>query len=174
VRETLLRLTLEGVIAADAGYGFEVKPLDRVDIEQSYPILWTLEGLALRLSPVPTAEHLKTLAVLNARMRKTTDPAELIAVDHKWHALLTSGCPNGRLLDMIASQKKGLRRYEFAYMRAAGDTDESTRYHVAIITALRSRSVRQAIRALEESWRMGMMRLLVWLETTSADRAGSE
>ena len=60
VREALLRLAREGVLDADAGRGFRVRPLDRAELRDVGAILAELEPLALRLAGVP-ADRLERL-----------------------------------------------------------------------------------------------------------------
>ena len=38
---------------------------------------------------------------------------EIIERDEQWHDLLTSACPNGRLLSLLASIKNAVHLYEF-------------------------------------------------------------
>src|SRR4028119_956924 len=58
VREALLRLEREGFLEVDVGRGFFVKPLSAGEVREVYPILWTLEVLALRTTLPPSRARL--------------------------------------------------------------------------------------------------------------------
>src|SRR6516164_2816173 len=47
VREALLRLEGEGLVESDPNRGFFVAPLSRKEVLEIYPIVWSLECLAL-------------------------------------------------------------------------------------------------------------------------------
>lgn len=165
VREALLRLEKEGFLEAETGRGFFVKPLSAAEVRDVYPILWTMEALALRGSPPPSARTLAELERINEEMRGSGDDAEQrVELDMRWHRTLLEGCENRTLLEMIASLKKVIRRYEYAYMQNAGHIPVSTRTHEAVAAALAGGRMDEALGLLEENWRFGMDAVLEWLE----------
>lgn len=163
VREALLRLEREGWVEADLGRGFFVKPLSADEVREVYPVLWTLEALALRLSPAADGERLRELAALNAAFEAETEPARRIDLDMRWHSALAGGCGNPALLGMIGGLKAVIRRYEHAYMGQAALVPVSARTHEEIAGALAAGDREGAVRLLEENWRFGMEALLRWL-----------
>lgn len=48
LREALLHLEQQGFVRSDLARGFSVEPLSQQEVREIYPIIWTLEGLALR------------------------------------------------------------------------------------------------------------------------------
>jgi len=107
VRETLLRLVQEGFLDNRVGHGFTVRPLVLRELEEIYPILWTLESLGLALSGPPSEPVIDAMAVLNSEMvQPGEDPARLIQLDNEFHTMLLSGCKNGRLVTIVSSMKK--------------------------------------------------------------------
>src|SRR5919205_3642116 len=50
IRETLMKLEHEGFVSIDPGKGAVVAKLSKVDLEEIYPIVAVLEGLAARLA----------------------------------------------------------------------------------------------------------------------------
>ncbi len=172
VREALLRLAVQGIVNAEAGRGFTIKPLVESDITEGYPILWTLECLALRERRTYRERELARLDQLNDRMRQVVDkPARLIAADDAWHDALLAACPNRQLLGLIHSIKHRLRRYEFTYMRDAGRVIASTDQHAEIIRALRASDTELALIGLERNWSDCMRALLKWITTATAEPA---
>jgi DNA-binding GntR family transcriptional regulator len=165
VREALLRLEREGFLEVDVGRGFFVKPLSPTEMREMYPILWTLEVLALRTLPPLSRATLAELDRINAEMAHVgDDPERRIELDVAWHRALLEGCGNQRLLEMIASVKAVVRRYEYAYMQNAGFIPVSTRTHDEIARAMERGDVEAAAPLLESNWRFGMEEMLEWLE----------
>jgi DNA-binding GntR family transcriptional regulator len=165
VREALLRMEREGFLEVDVGRGFFVKPLSAREVGEVYPILWALEVLALRAAPRPGRSTLAELQRINAELAQAgDDPEQRIDLDVAWHRTLLEGCANQRLLEMIASLKAVIRRYEYAYMQNAGLIPVSTRTHDDIARAMEQGDVDAAVPLLESNWRFTMEELLPWLE----------
>lgn len=165
VREALLRMEREGFLEVDVGRGFFVKALSAGEVAEVYPILWTLEVLALRTSPPPGRATVAELDRVNAELAQAgDDPERRIDLDVAWHRTLLEGCPNARLLEMIAGLKSVIRRYEYAWMQNAGRVPVSTRTHDDIARALQRGDVEAAVPLLESNWRITMEELLPWLE----------
>src|SRR3954467_3703018 len=68
VREALIRLAREGVLEADMGRGFSVRPLDATEMRETGAVLSALEGLALELSPEIPAERLARLSEIDREL----------------------------------------------------------------------------------------------------------
>jgi DNA-binding GntR family transcriptional regulator len=164
VREALLRLAREGVLAADMGRGFRVQPLDRVEMEETGAILAALEGLALTLSGDISMEQLAQLSELDRELSALRgDPNRCIDLDQQWHRTLIEGCPNARLLSMISSLWQVPRRYMRAFLRDAGRVSLSTQHHSRIIEALRRNDRETALRRFSHHWQRGIEELSAWI-----------
>ena len=167
LREALLGLESERFLNSTVGRGFTVAPLTEKDVEEIYPVLWTLEGLALRSAPIPPAPLMKRLANLNAGLEAPTkSPERALTLDREWHALLLSGCRNRHLLDTIRLMKDLAERYELAYMRHSGLVLSSAKQHRAILAALRKKDVEDALVHLMDNWRMSQRFLIPWIRET--------
>ena len=165
VREALLRLAGEGFLEVAPGRGFFVKALSADEVREVYPIVWTLEVLALRSSGPPSARTLAELHRINAELAQAADdPERRIELDVAWHRTLLEGCANQQLLALIASLKAVIRRYEYAYMQNAGLVPVSTRAHDEIARAVACGDVDAAAPLLESNWRFTLAELLPWLE----------
>ena len=167
VREALFHLEQEGFIQADMDRGFLVKPLTAREVREVYPILWTLEGLALRSVGQAAIHHLMELQQINEAILASRDQSEQrLALDTSWHRVLLEPCPNRRLLHMIETLKQVVYRYEWVYMRDVALVEASVQQHEAIMTALQEQTLEQAGEQLEAHWRFGMdmlLRQLDWL-----------
>lgn len=163
IREALLRLEREGFLRTDMGRGFFVKPLSLREVRETYPILWTLEVLALRSAGVPGAGTLAELGKLNAALEAESDPERRIELDGAWHRMLLEPCGNASLLALVESLKQVIRRYEYAYMQNAGHVPLSTRTHEQIAERLAGGDVEGAVPLLEGNWRSTRDTLVEWL-----------
>jgi DNA-binding GntR family transcriptional regulator len=169
LREAMLGLTQEGFLTATPGRGFSVRALRRSDAEEIYPILWTLEGAALRASwPLPPS-RLRQLDQANRRLEAArADASVALARDREWHALLLAGCPNRMLLSMIENLKDHAARYEEAFMRNSGQVITSVTQHREIQAAIRRGDLERALGLLEKNWRVSLDFLGPWLEATTS------
>jgi DNA-binding GntR family transcriptional regulator len=163
VREALLRLAREGVLDSTMGRGFRVCPLDVSELREAGAILGALESLALRLSAEPPADRLDRLAELDRRLERTRgDAAACLDIEDEWHRILLEGCPNRRLLELIASLRQVPRRYLAAYMRDAGRLSLSTLAHTKVAQALHHGGCNSAAAVFEQQWRRGLAELEAW------------
>lgn len=165
LREALFRLEQAGFLHADLARGFTVIPLTAREVREIYPIIWSLECLALttigRTERVPLAD----LEQINEELaRGQDDPAARLALDSRWHEALVQQCPNRRLLQMIASLKQVAYRYEWAYMYETALAAASVEQHRTIIEVLSRGDLAQAIKLVEDNWRFGMDALLQHLD----------
>ena len=165
VREALLRLAREGVLDADMGRGFSVRPLDAKEMRESGAILSSLEQLALELSDTPDPEKLTRLAAIDREASNTRgDVDRCIELDEEWHSTLIEGCPNARLRTMISTLWQVPRRYMRGYLRDAGRVSLSTQHHARIVEALRREDRHAAIQHLNHHWLRGIEELGAWIE----------
>jgi DNA-binding GntR family transcriptional regulator len=170
LREAMLGLIQEGFVTATPGRGFSVRALTRADAEAIYPILWTLEGLALRSAwPIPPA-RLRQVEEANRRLEAAArvDAGLALARDREWHALLLADCPNRMLLDMIENLKDRAARYEDAYMRNSGQVITSVAQHREIRAAIRRGDLERTVALLEKNWRVSLDFLGPWLQAAEA------
>jgi DNA-binding GntR family transcriptional regulator len=164
VREALLRLVREGVLAADMGRGFSVRPLDATEMQETGVILARLEGLALELSGDISAERLAELSEIDRVLAAVRgNPERCIDLDEQWHRTLLQACPNERLLSMIQSLWQVPRRYMRAYLRHAGHLSLSTQHHARIIEALRRSDRETAAARFSHHWQRGIEELSAWI-----------
>jgi DNA-binding GntR family transcriptional regulator len=156
VREALFRLHQEGFVLTHPRRGFSVKPLDEREARDLFPILATLEGLALSLSAPVAALDVAELRRANkalAPLRRR--PLEAIAADTAFHELLLRRCPNRSLLEMIDQVRRRLLRYEYEYMADESLIEVSMAQHAAIIDCIEAGDFAGAVRALEVNYDSG-------------------
>jgi DNA-binding GntR family transcriptional regulator len=165
VREALLRLAREGVLVADMGRGFSVRPLDASEMRETGTILSLLERLALQVSGEIPAERLARLSEIDRELAGLRgDVDRCIALDEEWHRTLLQGCPNTRLQTMISTLWQVPRRYMRAFLRDAGRVTLSTQHHARIIEALRRNDRATAEDRFNHHWQRGIEELGAWIE----------
>jgi DNA-binding GntR family transcriptional regulator len=164
LREALFNLESEGFVRSDLARGFSVAPLSVREVRESYPILQSLEALALRSIGQLAGATAPELRKINEKLATVAgDSAAGQLVDHEWHDALLAACPNRRLLDLIARLKETVSRYERLYMRDVSLARASVAQHLRVIDALEANDLDRAVRELEENWRFALETLLVRL-----------
>lgn len=163
LREALFQLACEGFVRSEPERGFRVEPLDAREVREVYPMIWTLEALALRTAGPLASSALEALERHNAELELAPDAAHAIELDARWHEALVAPCPNRRLLAALRGLRRTVRRYENVYMSDALLLDRSVEQHRAVANAVRARDVASAIATLEANWRDGMFVLLAKL-----------
>jgi DNA-binding GntR family transcriptional regulator len=164
VREALLRLSRDGVLEADMGRGFRLRPLARDEIREVGAILGALEALAFELSPDFPEERLRQLAEIDRKLEQTRgDVAACLDLEDEWHLALLAGCPNRRLLELVGRLRQVPRRYLSAYMRAAGRLTLSTAPHGKVLQVLRQGDRAEGLKVFQHQWRRGIAELEAWI-----------
>lgn len=164
IREALLGLESEGFVQSRPARGFAPVPLSARDVTEVYPMVATLEILAVRSTPPERLRaHLPELERLADRMAAAPDARRAQALDDRWHARLVKECGNQRLLRTLSSLKRVVRRYELAWMADNAHVETSTEQHHAIVGALGDDDVDRAAELLDLNWRYTMAEMLAWL-----------
>jgi DNA-binding GntR family transcriptional regulator len=164
VREALVRLAEDGFLVADAGRGFRVRQMDAREVRELYPIVGTLECMALEASVPLLPDTFDKLDALNSEIASCTDdPIRRIHLDEEWHRELFKRCDNNRLLSLIGRLKQRLRVYEYDYWRNTGLAETSTSEHSEISRALIANDVESASVLLRRQFDRSLERITQWL-----------
>lgn len=155
VRETLLGLERDGFVRAVPGRGFVVQPLSADEARQLYPIVWTLEKLALSEVKQAPADLVAELRDINAVLAEAATPQERTRRDSEWHRRLVSIGGNRRLMSLLEGVKTSIARYEHTFLDTADRRDHSVEEHEEI-TRLLERDPALAAGAIEAHWRDGL------------------
>ncbi|MDX1394025.1 MAG: GntR family transcriptional regulator [Gemmatimonadota bacterium] len=164
LRESLVQLEIDRFVDSSPGRGYSVAAMTVLEVEEVYPLIWTLEALALRLAP-PTPEQRTLLSELNGRFRACEDPSEAHDLDREWHRMLLSQCQNQTLLEFLSLLKRRGARYEVAFMSEMqrARSSRSADQHDEIVACLESGDHDRAVTVLEQNWQLGPSVLLPWL-----------
>jgi DNA-binding GntR family transcriptional regulator len=162
LREALIALESEGQIESENGKGFRFVPLSKVEFTELAPIMATLEGLALQLSPL---DELQTLALRLRELAEEFDQervehALIISKDDEWHGIMLQACPNRRLLEMIEGVRGAFHRYESLLVPSDATLDRTAAEHREIARCLLEGDIPGAVEALRVNWMHGTQRIL--------------
>ncbi|CAB1129401.1 GntR family transcriptional regulator [Candidatus Hydrogenisulfobacillus filiaventi] len=165
VREALLKLETEELVQTKANRWTQVTRLDVDAAVQRYPIIWTLEALAVRMLPRRlTAEELAAMEAANAELADALDRHDAVAAaqaDFRFHQIPVEASGNRELAKILAQLKTPLQRMEIAYFDRLFASRRSVEEHQAILDAFRAGRHDQVIAAIEENWRASLDRLAV-------------
>lgn len=164
MREALFKLEREGFLRQDLAKGFSVQPLSEREVREIYPILWTLEGLALCLTGKMATLELPELHQINRKLAQAQDAESWRKWDTQFHETIVKNCGNARLLELIHYHRHLVARYERAYMQNLELVAVSAQQHHTILLALEQDDVKAAAVALEENWQYGIQALLTFLK----------
>jgi DNA-binding GntR family transcriptional regulator len=169
VREALLRLQAEGVLTSTLARGFTVRTLAVRDAAELYPVLATLEGLAVRSVTSLDETTLDTLRRTLDQLAHCTEPVQRWRLDTTWHTTLTAAARNRHLQTMIGQLRTNLSRYELAYMREVWRRDTADRQHAEILAAITAGERDHAAALVERHWHDGMKLVMDWLAARQDD-----
>lgn len=151
LREALLQMEKEGLVTSEPAKGFVAAPLSVAEARAVFPIVWTLEALALRTSQ--TRPDLDRLRSKQRDYEATPSPAEAVSADAAWHEALIGGCGNDRLLELIAQHRRVLERYWGDPVGAPWPNPRSILGHLAVLNALDKGDLEESALRLETHWR---------------------
>lgn len=167
LRQALIAIESEGLILSRPNAGFVVASLSATEVSSLYPIVWTLEALALDETFDLVRSSLKTLRKINEEFLKYKNrPLKARDLDTSFHNVLTSFSGNARLKEIIQTEKKKIIRYEQFYMQDSNQIEDSANGHNLIIEALDKRDRLEVKNAITDNWRHGMMVILQKIQST--------
>ncbi len=167
LREALIALESEGQIESEDGKGFRFPPLSRNELRELAPIMAALEALALELTDPADLPGLgERLARMAADFnQELAEHALVIRKDDEWHGVMLSACPNTRLLELIASTRQAIHRYESLLVPGEAMVDRVSTEHALIAERMIAGDLPGAVAALRANWLNGLQRII-----DSADR----
>ena len=171
VREALIQLEAEGLLSSDPNRGFLVPSLRAEEAREIYPILWSLEQLALFLAAGSPHPLRKALDQLNGRISINSDSAALLKHDRAWHTALVESSGNARLIGLVRRTEALSRRYAALLSPAPAEIERRTREHAQIAEALATEQPARAFALLKMHWRAEMDEVLAALEARERNTA---
>lgn len=165
LREALSKLATEGLVEAVPGRGFRVPKLSAERVRDLYPVIGSLEGLALRLSGPRVRELAAGLEGLNERLAVThLSPRQRADLDRRWHDMLVSRSPNRELADLLERTRSRVRPYAGSWERGAAEIEASRAEHAEIARLLGEGQVDEAAEAVLRHWVRGIRVVTAWVD----------
>lgn len=163
VREALRRLEDEGLVESAANRWTRVSSVDIGEAHRIYPIIWSLESLAVSLAgPQMDDEDFEEMEAANIRLRLALEDTEAAAAskaDRDFHSVFVRRSSNDDLVKILNDLKVRLRRLETMYFGGCVVADRSVAEHEEIIEALKSEDWKSAARAVETNWQESLKRI---------------
>lgn len=164
VREALTQLENQGFLRLSPNRGFFVSPLTLSEAEEIYPLIWTLESLAIKLQSTFSDRLIGKLKERNDKLsRSGQSPKNALISDRKWHKLLVAGCGNQLLLSSLELLKQKAMRYELAFMKDESRILHSVDQHNQIADILKAGQSQKAAQLLQRHWRRSLNYITDWI-----------
>lgn len=163
VRAATQRLAAEGLVTFEPHAGARVATVDTAHYLEALQVIGIVESTATALSaPHLTFDDLSQARALNARMRghlAELDARGFSALNHRFHRLLYSRCPNPDLLGIIATEWERLAVVrDPIFSLVPGRPVESIREHEALLDLIEGGAPAAEIEAAMRRHRAGTLR----------------
>lgn len=163
VREALRRLEDKGLIESAANRWTRVSEVSMKEPEMIYPIIWTLEELALSQAiGQMTEKDFKTMHKANlilADALAQEDPVRASMADIQFHEVFIERSGNHHLITILRDLKIMYRRMEVTYFEGTACARYSLDEHNKILNALEARDIELAQALIRTNWQSSLKRL---------------
>jgi DNA-binding GntR family transcriptional regulator len=163
VREALVMLEQQGLVRARPHRGYVTTDVSEALVRESFPILASLEVLAMRLAGPGLAPVVPRLRAINDALAKATDKAQQYELDRAFHAALTGECANARLQRLLGMERARAQLIDGSHCRGLANPVGSVAEHETIAAALENGQLDDAADRLTEHWREGVEVVALWL-----------
>jgi DNA-binding GntR family transcriptional regulator len=164
VREALNRLADDGFVETAANRWTRVTPIVPEDARRIYPIVWSLEPLAITLAgPNLGDAEIEAMIRCNNRLRaalQASEPVEASRADADFHQVYIDATRNLELVRILSGLKVKLRRLEVAYFGGSVIASRSLDEHEGLVEALRRGDIERAAEAVRQNWQQSFERIL--------------
>ncbi len=168
VREALQRLEDDGLVVTSATRRTFVSPVTLTQAREIFPIVTSLETLALELAaPRMSEAALAAMRDANTQLAAALasgDAAAALQSDTALHTAFVECAGNSELAALLADLKSKVRRIERTFWGGA-DRTASVRDHDELIAAFAAADVAAARETLRRNWDRG----LSWISPLRAD-----
>jgi len=168
VREAFQRLTYEEFLIDRPGRSPQVSPISVCKVQEVYPLVAVLEGLAARLAcPRLTESDLAQMEEWTRQMASHARHGEiqgLVEADAQFHGVLHQRAENAHLQKVICDLRLRTARMEYTFFSTSDEVRLSVLRHKKLVRVLRSGNARRAQKTLEKQWDLGRQALLRIIE----------
>lgn len=163
VREAVRRLEDKELVVSSANRWTRVAEVSLKEPERIYPIIWTLEELALtQVFNDITTTDIKQMESINTMMTKAIqekDPVKASWADVEFHRVYIAKTDNCHLISILNDLKVKYRRVEITYFRGSDYATNSLSEHDKILTALQDKNLKSALKQIRLNWQNSLARI---------------
>ena len=163
VREALRRLEDKEPIESSANRWTRVAEVSIEEPEKIYPIIWTLEELAVSQAiELLTTDDFKRMADINRTLKQAIqdgDPVMASWADVEFHRVYIEKSGNCHLAGILHELKIKFRRVEVTYFSGSVYVKDSLVEHELILDALKSRDLEKTQALIRKNWQNSLKRL---------------
>lgn len=162
VREALRRLEDKDLVESSANRWTRVAEISPREPEMIYPIIWTLETLALGESADQLTERdFQKMEDANQAMKDAindNDPMAASEADEIFHNTFIEGSRNSILIKILQDLKVRYRRLEVNFFEGASYARTSVEEHSDLVSALKQGNVARAQTIIIMNWKKSLER----------------
>ncbi|WP_271785190.1 GntR family transcriptional regulator [Aquimarina algiphila] len=151
IREALTQLQHANIVEAIPNRGFFLPKLNEKEATEIYPIIASLEHLAISQSQYNEID-IDELKDIQTIIEQSTSPAAIVKYDLQFHEKLLCNFNNHVLHSILADLKIRVFMYEYHYMQSQELAMLSSNYHHRIIAFLSEKKIEKAANLVRESW----------------------
>lgn len=163
VREALRRLEDKQLVESSANRWTRVTEISINELEKIYPIIWSLEELAVSQAiDLLTLKDFKEMELANralAKAIKNEDPVDASMADIRFHDVLLARAGNQQLFSILYDLKIQCRRVEINYFTGCCGAKYSLSEHERILEALQSKDLILAQSMIRVNWQNSLQRV---------------
>ncbi len=151
IREALAQLEQAGVVSKVANRGFFVPHLSVTEAQDIYPIIISLETMAIRQSKFSPAQ-IQRLEQIQSKFEKARSKERAVKYDLQFHETLLENFNNKIANRILADLKVRVFFYELDYMSNSESKKGSYDCHRQIISFLKKGKPEKAAILLQKNW----------------------
>ncbi len=163
VREALRRLEDKDLVESSANRWTRVSKVSSEEPEMIYPIIWTLEELAVsQAMDILTDSDFKAMEAANKALEKALTRENAVKAsmaDIRFHDVYIERSGNHHLIAILQDLKIKYRRVEVTYFEGYACAKYSLDEHHHILEALKARDVKRARSLIRANWQSSLNRL---------------
>lgn len=156
VREALLQLESEGLVMTKANRWTIVAPINPGEAKDIYPIIYSLEELALIESFEKIDEKfLEKIQDINEDIKyfhRKNDQIKTIKKDNEFHNAFIELSGNVEIKPIVDKLKRRVERMEIYFFKTGEENFTTYNEHMDIINALKEKNLEKARAALVKNW----------------------
>ncbi len=151
IREVLMQLSQDGIVALTPNRGATVSPLTADDVEEMYAIRKQLEILALEFAlPHMSLEPLRDLKCRLTALKGIEDAEEAMRIDREIHQYLLEASKKKRLITIVNQLLRPMESFRSIGFQEKAIFDRVNSEHVELIDTITKRDIKNAREVLAE------------------------